>query len=157
MRNRSLRAAAILVATTLFFAVFSFAQSGSNDNDLKAELESLHNRWITAYNKGDGATMDRMEVPNLIPGDGVYAVQVLYENQKWSAAANIGPNPTFGERARKVEVHLLDFSENLYGKSLAVDFVDRLRDTRAFADVSQLLAQLRIDVERTRAILQARS
>jgi hypothetical protein len=55
-----LRAAAFIVAVTLS----CLAQSGAND--LKAELEGLHNQWLTAFDKGDGATMDRMEVPNLV-------------------------------------------------------------------------------------------
>jgi len=55
-----LRAAALIVAMTLS----CLAQSGAKD--LKAELEGLHNQWFTAFEKGDGATMDRMEVPNLV-------------------------------------------------------------------------------------------
>ena len=55
-----LRSAALMVAVTLS----CLAQSSSND--LKAELERLHNQWFTAFDKGDGATMDRMEVPNLV-------------------------------------------------------------------------------------------
>jgi hypothetical protein len=55
-----LRAAALILALTLS----CLAQSGSND--LKAELERLHNQWFTAFDKGDGATLDRMEVPNLV-------------------------------------------------------------------------------------------
>ncbi|MGA2072201.1 MAG: nuclear transport factor 2 family protein [Terriglobia bacterium] len=55
-----LRAAALIVAVTLS----SLAQSSSND--LKAEFERLHNQWFTAFDKGDGATMDSMEVPNLV-------------------------------------------------------------------------------------------
>ena len=65
----------------------------------------------------------------------------------WPAAANVGPNPTFGEDARKVEVHLIDFSGDLYGKPMAVEFVARLRDTRPFAGVEELIEQLKQDIE----------
>ncbi len=87
---------------------------------------------------------------NLVPGDGVYAVLAHVRGTAWPAAANVGPNPTFGEQARKVEVHLLDYEGDLYGQPLAVDFVRRLRATRPFAGVEDLTAQLRRDVEQAR-------
>ena len=76
------------------------------------------------------------DVPTLVPGDGVYAVRALLEDGgPGPAAANVGPNPTFGEDARKIEVHLIGFAGDLYGQPMAVDFVARLRDTRPFAGV----------------------
>ncbi len=96
------------------------------------------------------ANLGRVET--LVPGDGVYAVRVLYRDQVWPGAANIGPNPTFGEQARKIEVHLIGFQGALLGQSLAVDFVDRLRDTRPFPGVAQLVEQLKLDVERARQL-----
>jgi riboflavin kinase/FMN adenylyltransferase len=89
------------------------------------------------------------------PGNGVYAVRAFVADTPWPAAANIGPNPTFGEDARKVEVHLIGFDGDLYGRDLAVDFLDRLRDTRPFASVADLKEQLRRDVERARQIVAA--
>ncbi len=71
---------------------------------------------------------------NVAPGDGVYAVRVFFGEERWPGAANIGPNPTFGENARKVEVHLIGFRGDLYGRALALDFVRRLRDTRPFQE-----------------------
>jgi riboflavin kinase/FMN adenylyltransferase len=88
----------------------------------------------------------------LIPGNGVYAVRVEHERKVWPGAANIGPNPTFGEAERKVEVHLIGFRGDLYGQVLSVDFLDRLRDTRSFPGVSELAAQLRLDVDQARRI-----
>jgi riboflavin kinase / FMN adenylyltransferase len=69
-------------------------------------------------------------VPTVLPGNGVYAVRAAVRGKMWSAAANIGPNPTFGEEVRKVEVHLIGFSGEVYGEPMAVEFVGRLRDTR---------------------------
>src|SRR5262249_42326926 len=63
------------------------------------------------------ANLDRL--PTLVPGDGVYAVRVPVAGAVWPGAANVGPNPTFGENARKVEVHLIGFSGDLYGQPLA--------------------------------------
>ena len=86
----------------------------------------------------------------LAPANGVYAVRVPHGGTVWPGAANIGPNPTFGESARKVEVHLIGFDGDLYGQELAVDFLERLRDTRPFAGAADLREQLRRDVERAR-------
>jgi riboflavin kinase/FMN adenylyltransferase len=97
-------------------------------------------------------TANLEQVPTVIPGDGVYAVRVLHAGTVWPGAANVGPNPTFGESARKVEVHLIGFKGDLYGQPLAVDFVDRLRDTRPFRGVEELVEQLRRDVEQARKL-----
>ena len=87
---------------------------------------------------------------NLAPGDGVYAVRVQVKDAVWPGAANVGPNPTFGEDARKVEVHLIGFNGDLYGQPLAVDFIRRLRDTRPFKGVDDLIDQLRRDIDQAR-------
>lgn len=100
------------------------------------------------------ANLGRVET--LIPGDGVYAVRVPYQGTRWPGAANIGPNPTFGEQARKIEVHLIGFQGELYGELLEVDFLERLRDTRPFANVGQLVEQLRADIEQARQVAGTR-
>jgi riboflavin kinase/FMN adenylyltransferase len=89
------------------------------------------------------------QLATLCPGGGVYAVRVPVGAAVWPGAANVGPNPTFGEQARKVEVHLIGFHGDLYGQPLAVDFIQRLRDTRSFPGVAELVAQLRQDVEQS--------
>jgi riboflavin kinase/FMN adenylyltransferase len=100
-------------------------------------------------------TANLEDVETLVPGDGVYAVRAHQAGSPWPGAANIGPNPTFGEKTRKVEVHLIDFDGDLLGQQLAVDFVDRLRDTRPFAGPAQLVEQLRADVAQARRIVDA--
>jgi riboflavin kinase/FMN adenylyltransferase len=90
----------------------------------------------------------------LVPGDGVYAVRVHHQDVAWPGAVNIGPNPTFAEQARKIEVHLIGFQGNLRGEVLSLDFIDRLRDTRAFHGPADLVAQLQRDVERARQLVQ---
>jgi riboflavin kinase/FMN adenylyltransferase len=95
-------------------------------------------------------TANLEQIGNLTPGDGVYAVRVSWEGNAWPGAANLGPNPTFQEGTRKVEVHLIGFQGELVGRELAVDFVERLRDTRAFAGPQELVEQLRRDVEQAR-------
>lgn len=90
-------------------------------------------------------------VATLLPKDGVYAVRVKIDERNVVGAANIGPNPTFGEVAKKVEVHLLDFRGELYGRSLQVEFAARLRDTRPFATIADLVTQLEHDVALARS------
>jgi riboflavin kinase/FMN adenylyltransferase len=97
-------------------------------------------------------TANLESLDSLLPGDGVYAVRVPWEGRNWPGAANIGPNPTFGEDARKVEVHLIGFSGDLYGRTLSLDFLDRLRDTRPFRDVQELREQLQQDIDDARRI-----
>ena len=100
-------------------------------------------------------TANLTTIATLVPGDGVYAVRVSHEDKTWPGAANIGPNPTFGEDARKIEVHLIGFQGDLYDRSLTVYFVERLRDTRPFASVEELKAQLKDDLARAKEILVA--
>lgn len=83
-------------------------------------------------------------VATVVPRDGVYAA---WAGGRWAAAVNIGPSPTFGEERRRIEAHLIGYSGDLYGRELALDVVARLRDTRAFAGVGELVAQLGRDVE----------
>ncbi len=97
-------------------------------------------------------TANLEDVRTLIPGDGVYAVRVWHEGKKWPGAANVGPNPTFGENARKVEIHLIGFQGDLYGKPLAIDFLERLRDTLPFKNITELVEQLRHDIDQARRI-----
>jgi riboflavin kinase/FMN adenylyltransferase len=98
-------------------------------------------------------TANLADIATLIPRDGVYAVRVWVGGDPWPGAANIGPNPTFGEAARTVEVHLIDYpGGDLSGTTPSLDFVARLRDTRPFASVEDLLAQLRQDIDTARAM-----
>lgn len=91
-------------------------------------------------------------VDTLLPGAGVYAGRAITASGSWSAAINIGPNPTFGERALKFEIHLIGFQGGLYGQPLEVDFLTRLRDIRPFDSVDELKQQLQRDVEAARAV-----
>lgn len=99
-------------------------------------------------------TANLSDVPTVLPSSGVYAVQAVICGEKYPAAANIVPNPTFGEESQKIEVHLIGFSGDLYGKTLSVEFIVRLRDTRTFAGVAELVEQLNRDVAEARRVLR---
>jgi riboflavin kinase/FMN adenylyltransferase len=98
-------------------------------------------------------TANLADVPTVLPGNGVYAVRATVEGRMWPGAANVGPNPTFGEDARKVEVHLINFAGDVYGQPMAVEFVAKLRETRPFAGVAELASQLKRDVEEAKKAL----
>ncbi len=87
-------------------------------------------------------------VAEMLPPDGVYAVRVEREGAGGPLGAgvtNIGVRPTVGGGARTVETHLLDFAGDLYGATLRLRLVARVRDERRFADVDQLKAQIARD------------
>ena len=96
-------------------------------------------------------TANLFDVPTLTPANGVYAALAHTTEGRRAAAVNVGPNPTFGDSARKIEVHILDFDGDLYGQTLNVDFLDRVRDVKRFASVEELRTQLEQDLVAVRA------
>jgi len=94
------------------------------------------------------------EVVDIKPG--VYACEAELDGEKFNAVTNIGFRPTFGDGidSPRIEAHLLDFSRDLYGQQLMLSFIDRLRDEMKFEKVSDLIQQIRSDVERARYILE---
>lgn len=90
----------------------------------------------------------------VLPPDGVYAAAVRREGRIFPAAVNVGECPTFGyeQAIRRVEAHLLDFSGNLYGSELEVEFLDYLREERTFAGAEELRAQIGRDLNRIRQL-----
>lgn len=94
-------------------------------------------------------------VDTLLPAEGIYAGRALADGRDWPAAISVGPNPTFDEGTRKVEVHLVGFQGDLYDRELAVDFIARLREIRKFRSASELVTQMVQDVEATKALTAA--
>lgn len=90
----------------------------------------------------------------LVPRDGVYAVSVKHEGRKWGGMLNIGRRPTFEESEVRIEVHLLDYSGDLYDRNLTLDFIEHLRPERRFPTIEALVAQLREDETRCRSLLK---
>ena len=86
-----------------------------------------------------------------VPADGVYAARLVRrDGEPLAAAVSIGTNPTFSGRERRVEAYALDFTGDLYGERLALDFVAHLREQRTYDAIEPLVAQIAEDVERTR-------
>lgn len=94
--------------------------------------------------------------PKLYPPEGVYAVYCRTGGAVYSGVMNIGWNPTFKDRRRAYEVHIFDFDSSLYGETIKIYFVERLRPEQAFVSVDELVAQIRRDVQRGRELLTGR-
>ena len=95
-----------------------------------------------------------LEVQNeLVPAGGVYATRLQTEGKLLDSVTNIGTRPTFGDTDRVIETHVLDFQEDLYGREVGLQFVDRLREERRFPSPEGLVAQIRADIARAREIL----
>ena len=82
----------------------------------------------------------------LIPAEGVYVIRVGIDNQQLYGMLNIGVRPTFHTELEKIlEVHIFDFSETIYGKSLRIHFLKRLRSEKKFSSKEELIMQLESD------------
>lgn len=111
------------------------------------------------------ANIDVRRDNKLLPADGVYAVccrlaeeypattdsNLASTNEQWIGMLNIGHRPTINNGTeRSIEVHILDFEGDLYGKSLCIEFVERLREERSFENLEELTSQLAADREKVK-------
>ena len=115
---------------------------------------------VTGQGRGRGLGFPTANVDTqneLRPAAGVYAILVQFRDELPAAwrpgVANIGVKPTFGGNEVTIEAHLLDFSGDLYGKELRVQFLERLRAERRFGSVAELVGQIKRDVEAARAVI----
>ena len=91
----------------------------------------------------------------LCPKTGIYAVTVEYNQQLYQGVANIGYSPTFDDHQFTVEVHLLNFSENIYGQKIRVNFIQRIRNEKKFVGIADLKEQIHQDIKTAHKILAA--
>lgn len=89
-----------------------------------------------------------------IPANGVYAALASFDNKTFTAVVNIGNRPTVGGKSPSIEAHLLDCNDNLYGKQLALDFIERLRNEQKFPSLNDLQKQIARDVSTARRIVK---
>ncbi|MQG55913.1 MAG: bifunctional riboflavin kinase/FAD synthetase [SAR202 cluster bacterium] len=93
----------------------------------------------------------------LLPGDGIYATWAIIDGKRHQAATSIGVRPTFDLTQRLVEVFVLDFSEDLYGKTVGVEFITKVRDQEKFDGLDALIKQINQDVDDCRQVLDRSS
>jgi riboflavin kinase/FMN adenylyltransferase len=125
---------------------------------LLGRLYSLVGTVVEGYQKGREIGFPTANVGltyEVIPARGVYAVQVEWRGRGYDGVANIGVNPTFGRVQLSLEIHLFDFAKQLYGETVEVFFVKKIREEQTFPSVAALTAQIRQDVETAHHLLAA--
>ena len=92
----------------------------------------------------------------VIAKPGVYAVNILINKNKklLRGIANLGYRPTFNQKEILLEVHIFNFSKNLYNKSLTIDFIDFIRKEKRFKNINQLKKQINLDIRKAKKKLK---
>ena len=119
---------------------------------------SLNGRVTKGAGRGEGlgfptANLD-IDPRQALPADGVYATWTDIDGQTYQSMTNIGWQPTFGGSQRVVEVYILDYHSNLYGRELKIDIMERLRGEKQFDTPEELKKQITEDINQGRAILR---
>jgi riboflavin kinase/FMN adenylyltransferase len=93
----------------------------------------------------------------IIPTAGVYVSCATVRGKTWGAVTNIGVRPTFETSPvpPRVEAHLLDFNEDIYGETVQLEFISRLRAEQKFPSIDDLINQIKVDAKMAREILSA--
>jgi riboflavin kinase / FMN adenylyltransferase len=118
---------------------------------------SIEGEVVHGANRGKSLgfpTANMRAASELIPGIGVYAVRVFVEGCSFRGVTSIGVRPTFDSGPVSIEVYLLDFQGNLYGKQMEIVFIQRLRGEKKFSDAGALVHQIRKDVQDAELVLK---
>ena len=118
---------------------------------------SLTGRVVSGKHRGASLgfpTANIKPVRHFLPKPGVYIVAVECRGIRYQGVANVGYSPTFGDTELSVEVHLLEFSQEIYGEEITLDFLKRLRDEVAFSSITELKEQIKQDTESARRFFQ---
>ena len=147
------------------------ATASNNETGLTASNAMINGKTVTLEGQGNGtykgtytvqasdAQGQNIEASNitltdeLVPKAGVYAVTVECLDEHYQGVANIGYSPTFDDHQFTVEVHILDFKKDIYGKSIRVNFVKRIREEMKFLNINELSEQIHNDITIAREIL----
>lgn len=97
------------------------------------------------------ANLGEYSQDKIIPANGVYIVKAKTEDQLYPAMLNIGFRPSFNGSERSVEFHIPDFEGDLYDAEVEIEFFKRLREEKKFNDINDLINQLKLDKEETKA------
>ncbi len=99
-------------------------------------------------------TANILPIQEIIPKEGVYAVKVTIKHlsKTFRGVANIGKNPTFNNESLSYEVHILDFNENLLGKSIRIHFIARIRDEKKFSSPEELKQSIAMDIKEAKKV-----
>lgn len=87
----------------------------------------------------------------IVPRFGVYAVKVYFDSKEYKGVANIGCRPTFGKSTVRCETYIIDFSGDLYGKTVEIAFCHFIREEKRFSSADELISQITKDVASAKA------
>jgi len=126
-------------------------------NDMLGRYFRLEGRVIAGSGRGVNlgfptANLD-IDPGQTLAADGVYATLAYIDDQPLQSVTHIGKRPTFGETERTIEVHIIDFADDLYRRNLKIDIIERLRGERRFGSADELSQQMAKDVIKARAVL----
>lgn len=91
-----------------------------------------------------------VDAEKMLPSDGVYATQTLYNGSVFQSVTHIGPSPTFHREAKKIETYVFNMDEDLYGETLTIQFYKRIRGVQVFSGVEAVKIQLQHDIEQVK-------
>ncbi|WP_072396906.1 bifunctional riboflavin kinase/FAD synthetase [Hyphomicrobium sp. CS1GBMeth3] len=132
------------------------------EGDVKHAAELLGRHWrisgpvVGGAKRGTGLGFPTANVAmpkGTALGHGIFAVRVTLDGRQLDGAAYLGTRPTFDNGMPVLEVFLFDFDEAIYGRTIEVSFIDKVRDDRKFSDADELVRQMQIDCEAARRIL----
>ncbi|HKK24197.1 MAG TPA: bifunctional riboflavin kinase/FAD synthetase [Gracilimonas sp.] len=137
----------------------------SEEGDVKQAAEYLNRRYLLngIVTHGDQrgkpigfptANLKPEHENKVIPKNGVYAVRVRVDGTWYGGMMNIGIRPTFEGQERTLEVHIFEFDEDIYGQTIQVRFVDRIREEMKFEGIEELKKQLLQDKKETLHLLK---
>lgn len=89
-------------------------------------------------------------IPHFTIENGVYASRVIIDGKRWDAMMYVGTRPTLKLTEPTVEIHIFDFTKNIYGQSIQFHILEKIRDEQTFANTEELAEQLRKDEQKTR-------
>lgn len=137
-----------------------------NEGDMKTANKYLgyHYMLTGSVEKGKGlgrkldfptANLSIKEDYKLIPKNGVYVVKSVLYDKMYYGMMNIGFNPTVDGSSKSIEIHFFDFKDDLYGRNIQVDILERIRDEHKFNSLEELKTQLLKDKETSLSLIPA--
>jgi len=144
-----------LIASSTNIRLSILAGNVSLASEMLGRPYSVSGVIVKGYRRGTeiGYPTANIKSEKVIPATGVYVIIAELEGRKHEGVINIGNNPTFGNEETSVEVHLLDFEGDIYGKDITILFIERLRDEKKFKGPEELVRQIKRDIEKARKIL----
>lgn len=125
----------------------------SSANRLLGRAFSIEGKVVRGDQRGRilGFPTANLNIPTqyCAPKNGVYIARVLHRQTVYRAIANVGVNPTFKGFKRHLETHIFDFSSDIYGETITVEFLEKLRSEKKFKGVECLKSQIQCDIEKS--------